>query len=426
LYENEHECLSSSMKMNKSIFGWIMYDFANSSFTTIIVTVIYSVYFKDVVVNQGEYGTALWGRAVSISMLLVAISAPIFGAVADFSRAKKRFLFYNCYLTVIFTALLFFVKAGNIFTGMLFFIIANFGFNSGNVFYNALLPDIVPRDQIGKVSGWGWAVGYIGGLISLLLMLPLVHNKWVSLTFPTVAAFFGIFAIPTFILLKEIRRPSKRTNYFKTAFRRISISFKSIKQFKELMKFFLSYLIYNDGIVIVISFAAIYGATRFGMSQKQLITYFVIANLTSMLGAFIFGYILDKIGAKRTISITLIIWIAVVIWAFLCSSIKEFYYVGLLAGIAIGSSQSSSRVMLALLTPQEKMAEFFGFYSVTGRLASIFGPLTYGEISRITGDQRWAILSVVAFFIVGTIILQTVNEEKGRKVAINWNSELTD
>ena len=412
------------MKMNKNIFGWIMYDFANSSFTTIIVTVIYSVYFKNVVVNQGELGTALWGRAVSISMLMVALSAPIFGAVADFSRAKKKFLFYNCYLTVIFTALLYFVKAGDIFTGMLFFIIANFGFNSGNVFYNALLPDIVPREALGKVSGWGWAFGYVGGLVSLLLMLPLVHNKWISLTFPTVAAFFGIFAIPTFILLKEIRKPSKRTNYFRTAFIRIKESANNIRNFKELIKFIISYLIYNDGIIIVISFAAIYGATRFDMNQKELINYFVIANITSIVGAFIFGYVLDWIGAKKTITITLLIWIVVVFWAFKCSSINEFYYVGMLAGIAIGSSQSSSRSMLALLTPKEKMAEFFGFYSVTGKIASIMGPLVYGEISRITGDQRWAILSVIGFFVVGATLLQFVNEKKGRQIALSWQEKI--
>jgi MFS transporter, UMF1 family len=412
------------MKINKNIFGWIMYDFANSSFTTIIVTVIYSVYFKNVVVNQGELGTALWGRAVSISMLMVALTAPIFGAVADFSRAKKKFLFYNCYLTVIFTALLYFVRAGDIFTGMLFFIIANFGFNSGNVFYNALLPDIVPREALGKVSGWGWAFGYVGGLVSLLLMLPLVHNKWITLTFPTVAAFFGIFAIPTFILLKEIRKPSKRTNYFRTAFDRIAKSAKNIRDFKELIKFIVSYLIYNDGIIIVISFAAIYGATRFDMNQKELINYFVIANITSMFGAFIFGYILDWIGAKKTITITLMIWICVVYWAFKCNSINEFYYVGLLAGIAIGSSQSSSRAMLALLTPKEKMAEFFGFYSVTGKIASIMGPLVYGEISRITGDQRWAILSVIGFFVIGAVLLQFVNENKGKQIALEWREEI--
>jgi len=403
-----------------------MYDFANSSFTTIIVTVIYSVYFKNVVVAQGELGTALWGRAISISMLMVAVTAPIFGAVADFSRAKKKFLFYNCYLTVIFTALLFFVKAGDIYSGMIFFIIANFAFNSGNVFYNALLPDVAPREEIGKVSGWGWAIGYIGGLIALLLMLPLVHNNWIRLVFPTVAAFFGIFAIPTFILLKEVKKPSKRTNYFRTAFKRINQSLKNIKNFKELIKFIISYLIYNDGIIIVISFAAIYGATRFEMSTKQLINYFIIANITSMIGAFIFGYIFDKIGAKKTISITLVVWIAVVVWAFLCRSINEFYLIGMLAGIAIGSSQSSSRAMLALLTPDEKMAEFFGFYSVTGRIASILGPLVYGEVSRITGDQKWAILSVVVFFVTGAIVLQTVNEEKGKLTALNWKDGIDE
>jgi len=403
-----------------------MYDFANSSFTTIIVTVIYSVYFKNVVVAQGELGTALWGRAISISMLMVAVTAPIFGAVADFSRAKKKFLFYNCYLTVIFTALLFFVKAGDIYKGMIFFIIANFAFNSGNVFYNALLPDVAPREEIGKISGWGWAIGYIGGLIALLLMLPLVHNNWIRFVFPTVAAFFGIFAIPTFILLKEVKKPSKRTNYFRTAFKRINQSLKNIKNFKELIKFIISYLIYNDGIIIVISFAAIYGATRFEMSTKQLINYFIIANITSMIGAFIFGYIFDKIGAKKTISITLVVWIAVVVWAFLCRSINEFYLIGMLAGIAIGSSQSSSRAMLALLTPDEKMAEFFGFYSVTGRIASILGPLVYGEVSRITGDQKWAILSVVVFFVTGAIVLQTVNEEKGKLTALNWKDDIDE
>jgi len=411
------------MKMNKKIFGWIMYDFANSSFTTIIVTVIFSVYFKDVVVNAGEFGTALWGRAVSISMLMVALLAPIFGAVADYSRAKKRFLFYTTYLTIIFTALLYFVKAGDIQKGMTFFIIANFGFNSALVFYNALLPEIAQRKDMGKVSGWGWGVGYLGGLSSLLLVLPLVHNKMIRFTFPAVALFFLVFSLFTFFLLKEVKKTSKRTNYFRTAFNRIKTSAKHIKQFRELLKFFVSYLIYNDGIVIVISFASIYGATRFGMSTKQLINYFIIAQLTSIAGAFVFGYILDKIGAKKTISITIIIWIFVILGAFFCETIPQYYLVGMLAGIAIGSSQSSSRTMLALLTPDAKMAEFFGFYSFTGKMASIAGPLIYGEIARVTGSQRWAIISVLAFFIGGLVILQTVNESKGKQIALDWTEK---
>ena len=408
------------MKISKNIIGWITYDFANSSFTTIIVTVIYSKYFVQTVVDKGEYGTALWGRSVAISMLLVALSAPIFGAVADFSRAKKKFLFYNTYLTIIFTALLYFVRAGDILQGMFFFIIANFGFNSANVFYNALLPDIAHRDDLGKISGWGWGFGYVGGLVSLLLILPFVHNKWIEWTFPVVALFFFVFSLITLVLLKEVKNKSKRTNYFKTAVLRIRYSAKRISDFKELLKFIISYLIYNDGIVIVISFAAIYGATRFGMTNKQLINYFIIAQSTSMIGAFVFGYILDKIGAKRTISITLVMWIIVVLGAFFCRTINEFYIVGLIAGLAIGSSQSSSRTMLALLTPKEKMAEFFGFYSFTGKMASILGPMIYGEIANFTGSQKWAILSVLLFFVTGLVILQTVNEKKGKIVALNW------
>lgn len=400
-----------------------MYDFANSSFTTIIVTVVFSVYFKNVIVNSGELGTALWGRAVSISMLLVAVSAPIFGAIADFSRAKKKFLFYNTYITIIFTALLYFAGPGDISRGMWFFIIANFGFNSANVFYNALLPDIVRRSDLGKVSGWGWGTGYVGGLISLFLVLPLVNNRLTQWVFPTVAIFFFIFSLITLILLKEVRKPSKRTNYLKTAFRRISYTTHNFMEFKELLKFFISYLIYNDGIVIVISFASIYGATRFDMNQKELIRYFIIAQVTSIIGSFVFGYILDKIGAKKTIAITLFIWMAVIIAAFFSSTIKEYYYVGMLAGLAIGSSQSSSRSMLALLTPKKKMAEFFGFYSFTGKVASIIGPLIYGEIALRTGSQRWSIISVLGFFIIGFIILLTVNENKGQKVAINWDDQ---
>jgi MFS transporter, UMF1 family len=407
------------MKMTKGVLGWVMYDFANSSFTTIIVTVIYSVYFKEVVVGSEEMGTALWGRAVSISMLMVGVSAPIFGAIADHSRSKKKFLFINTYLCVLFTGLLYFVVEGNILKGMVFFIIANFGYNSANVFYNSFLSEIAPRKDMGKVSGWGWAVGYVGGLLSLFLSLYLVSIN-VRYVFPAIAIFFGLFALITFYLLKEVQRPSKRTNYFKVAYNRIRFSWRNISQFRELLKFIISYFIYNDGIIVVISFAAIYGATRFNMNPQQLIVYFIIAQLTSIIGALGFGYIIDRIGCKKTISITLAIWSIVVIWAFFCRTMHEYYFVGLLAGIAIGSSQSSSRTMLALLTPKTKMTEFFGFYALTGKLASVFGPLAYGEIARVTGSQRWSILAVLFFFIVGGIILQSVNEEKGKSVANTW------
>jgi MFS transporter, UMF1 family len=411
------------MKLNKNLIGWMIYDFANSSFTTIIVTVIYSAYFMKVVVPNNEaLGTALWGRAISISMTLVALSAPIFGAVADFSRAKKRFLFFNCYLTVIFTALLFFVQRGDIFIGMLFFIIANFGFNSANVFYDAFLPEISSHEDMGKVSGMGWSLGYVGGLLSLVIALVVV--KWnVRYVFPAIALFFGFFAIFTFLWLKEIKLPSKRSNYFRIAVQRIKFTFTHVFHFKELGKFLIAYLIYNDGIITVIVFAAIYGVNQFAMTQQEIIKYFIYAQFTSILGSYVFGHITDKIGAKRALTLSLFIWTGVVIWAFFCATKLEYYYVGMTAGLAIGSSQANSRTLLALLTPKDKQAEFFGFYAVTGRLSSIFGPLVYGEIALRTGSQRYSILSLIAFFFVGGVLLQFVNEKKGKQAALEYREE---
>lgn len=401
------------MKWNRNIIGWMFYDFANSSFTTIIVTVVYSAYFiKQVVGGTAGYGEQLWGRAVAISMTLVALSAPIFGAVADFSRSKKKFLFINCYITVIFTGLLYFVNSGEIIKGMIFFIIANFGFNSANVFYDAFLPEITEPEDIGKVSGYGWALGYVGGLLSLFISLILVKID-VRLVFPAIAAYFFVFSLITFFWLKELRLPSKRTNYFKTAIQRITFTYRNIKKIPELLKYLFSYFIYNDGITTVIVFASIYGITRFGMTTQNMIVYFILAQVSSVIGSAVFGNLTDKIGVKKTLSMSLFIWIVVVIWAFYCKSGFEYYFVGLTAGLAIGSSQSNSRTLLAMLTPHNKQAEFFGFYTLTGRLSSIIGPLVYGEIARRTGSPRWSVLSLIVFFVTGFVILQSVNVQKG-------------
>lgn len=406
------------MKINRTIFGWMMYDFANSAFTTIIVSVVYSAYFVGTVVGgaQSGYGEMLWGRAIGISMALVAVTAPIMGAVADYSRGKKRLLFLNCYLTVIFTALLYFVKAGDITKGMLFFIIANFGFNSANVFYDSFLQDISKPEDMGKVSGYGWALGYVGGLFALGYSLLLINYN-VRLVFPAIALHFLVFSTFLLVWLKEFRRPSKRTNYFRVAFQRLSFSIKNISKLPQLLKFLVSYLIYNDGISTVIAFASIYGIQRFGMSTQEMIVYFIIAQFTSIIGAAIFGWLTDKYESKLSLSISLVIWISVVVWAFYCRSATEYYFVGLLAGLAIGSSQSNSRTLLSQLTPKAKQAEFFGFYALTGRLSSIIGPILYGWIALKTGDIRYSILSLIVFFAIGWIMLRTVDAASGKKDA---------
>jgi UMF1 family MFS transporter len=409
------------IKWTRNIIGWMFYDFANSSFTTIIVTVVYSTYFiKQVVGGVPGYGEQLWGRAIAISMTLVALTAPILGAVADYSRSKKKFLFINCYITVIFTGLLFFVNKGDILLGMVFFIIANFGFNSANVFYDAFLPEITHQDDMGKVSGYGWALGYIGGLFSLIISLFLVKIN-IRLVFPAIALYFFLFSLITAVWLKEFRRPSKRTNYFRTALDRIIFSYNNIRKIPELLKFLFSYFIYNDGITTVIVFASIYGITRFGMSTNDMIVYFILAQISSFIGSAFFGWLTDRTSVKTTLSISLVIWIAVVIWAFTCRTAFEYYFVGFLAGLAIGSSQSNSRTMLALLTPGDKRAEFFGFYTLTGRLSSIIGPLLYGEIARRTGSQKWSILSLIIFFGIGFALLQTVKVTKGISDAAQMN-----
>ncbi|MBC8313056.1 MAG: MFS transporter [Candidatus Cloacimonetes bacterium] len=401
------------MKLNRSIVGWVSYDFANSSFTTVIITAVYSVYFKDVVVGNGDRGDLYWAIAISISMLVVALSAPMLGAISDYSQTKKRFLILFCYTSVIFTALLFFVRQGTIFWGMLLFIIANIGFEGGNVFYNAFLPEITEKKNIGKVSGLGWGIGYLGGLSALGLSLLLV-GKNIVLIFPMIAIFFGLFAIPMFILVPEKRDLDRRKiNYLKAGYQRLLQTFKHINKFKELGKFLVSFFIYNDGIKTVIVFAAIYGRERFGMNFNQLIIYIIFANITSFWGAISFGHIVDKIGAKKTISITLIIWIAVVIWAFFCPNILQFYGVGLLAGVAIGSCQAASRSMVSLLSPKDKQAEFFGFYAMSGKAAAILGPIVYALLVLLFQSHRFAILSIAFFFIFGFVILQTVDEKSG-------------
>lgn len=401
------------MKLSKSTWGWMFYDFANSAFTTIIVSVVYSAYFVGTVV-QGDksYGNYLWGLAVSISMTLVAVTAPILGAAADYSRGKKRMLFLNCWLTVIFTALLWFVGPGDVNKGMIFFIIANFGFNSANVFYDAFLPEVSTPETIGKVSGYGWAFGYVGGLLSLLVSLVLLKIN-VRLIFPMIALHHFVFSLVTFFWLKELKRPSKRSNYLKIGFNRVWWSMKNLRKLPNLLRFIISYFIYNDGITTVIVFASIYGITRFGMTTQDMIIYFILAQFTSIAGSAVFGKLTDVTNTKTSLSLSILIWIAVVVWAFFCKSATEYYFVGLLAGLAIGSSQANSRTMLSQLTPLNKQAEFFGFYTLTGRISSIFGPILYGWIAHKTGDIRYSILSLLLFFVLGWIMLQTVSLDKG-------------
>lgn len=412
------------------ILAWCLYDFANSSFPTIIITVAYSVYFVEVVASPSSRGDFLWGLSYAMSMLLAALSAPILGAIADFSGAKKRFLAFFTGLSILATALLFFVGSGDLLPGILFFTLANYGFASSIVFYNAFLPEIAAEKDMGKVSGFGWALGYIGGLVSLALALPFLRGglqpenlRSFRLSFVIAAVHFLFFAFPLFLFLKERAIP-RRGNlrggilfYIHVGFVRLQATFREIRRFRELVKFLLAFFIYNDAIDTVFVFSSIYAKVTLHFSMAELALFFVIVQIPAALGAFGFGFLVDRIGAKRSISITLIIWTLVTVGVFFTASKMAFFLISIVASLASGSCQAASRSLVGLFTPRGKSAEFFGFLAVCGKFSAILGPLTFGAISSFTGSQKTAVLSVGFFFLLGLLLLQTVREEEGISAA---------
>jgi len=415
-----------------------MYDFANSAFATTILAVIFNQYFANVVAG-GEKGVEILGLhlhgasfftfTISISMAVSAAFSPFLGAVADASGAKKKFLMAFCYTAILFTGLLYFVHAGDYWIGAFFFIVANIGFSEGNVFYNAFLPEISNEKNIGRISGLGWALGYIGGGALLAVnLIMLKYPEWIGFTkgyftvqdcFLSVAIWWLIFSLPTFLFLRERaeKLSSFQGNFFKEGYRRLRHTFSRIKTFRELTKFLMAFLIYNDGIETVIVMASIFGASVLGMETGEIILFFLMIQGIAFFGALIFGYLADVIGNKRTVMISLGIWSLIVLWAYALGIVwdpkTEYWILGILAALVMGGSQAASRSLQGIFTPETNSAEFFAFFGVSGKFASIFGPLIYGILIAITGSVRSGILSILIFFIIGMLILWTVNEKKG-------------
>lgn len=405
------------MAVSKSkIFSWTLFDFANTSFSVIIVTVVFSKYFSNYVASGQKW---IWGLAVSVSMIFAALLSPPLGAIADVSRNRKRFLLMFTLLSVICTFFMFLVQKGDVLLGFVLFVLANIGFESGLVFYDAFLPNLTEKKNFGRVSGYGFAMGYVGALAVLLIVMFILPEStspdyyyFIRLTFVVAAAFFFTFSIPLFLFVSEpktsdvvkkdliVKGMNKSFDTLKNIF------FK--KKYPSVSRFLFAFFLYNDAIITIIAFASIFAANALNMSDDQVIIFFVIVQSTAIAGSFIFGIISDHIGPKKTISITLIIWVLVVIGAFFVQTVSEFYIVGLLAGLSIGSSQSCSRSLMALLTPKEREAEFFGFYDgLFGKSSAVLGPLVFGIVSDIL-NERFAALTIGIFFIVGLFVLQKV------------------
>ncbi len=411
--------LVRSFRKRSRIIAWTFFDFGNTAFSVIIVTVIFPRYF----IGQIAGGhTWVYGMAVSASMAIAALLAPPLGAAADFSRNRKRFLFLFTLASVVCTALLSLTGPGMIVTAMLLFIIANVGFEGGIVFYDSFLPGLTTRKSYGRVSGYGFAMGYMGSLAILLittLVLPAAdapgYLDAVRSTFVLAAAFFFVFSLPLFFVVPEppLAGPPPASIY-RAGIQRASGTFRALfveKRYPPLARFLIAFFIYNDGVLTVVAFAAVFAQQVLAMSDTEIIVFFAVVQTSAVIGSIVFGVITDKIGPKHTIAITLVIWIAIVIGAYFVQTVTQFYIVALAAGVAMGSSQSASRSLMALLTPRAREAEFFGFYDgLCGKASAVVGPLVFGVMADLTG-QRMAALSVGAFFIVGLILLRGVKEE---------------
>lgn len=436
------EPLSASRPLvtRRERWAWYLYDFGNSAYAAVVLLAVYSAYFQGEVVGGAE-GSRLWGLAVGIAMLVVAVTAPILGAIADYSGAKKRFLLFYTIMAVVFTGGLFFAEAGRVLIGMGFFILAEIGYRSAQVFYNALLPEIARPEEIGRISGYGWAIGTAGGILCLLLILPLIvfidTTFVVRLSLVITAVFFALSALPIFLWLPE-RAPRRKLppgeNYLSIAFKQLRRTVRTTREFKEFIKFIIAFLVYNDGVIMALDFAAIIGAVLFGLDQQMLIIFVIVVQMTNVVGAYLFGILVDRIGGKRSLYLSILLMIVAILWLYFNQTQTGFFLIGALAGVGMAGVQSVSRTMVAMFTPPGKGAEFYGFFAVSGRTSSFIGPAVYGWIAAEAAlwyqaqgqsamlaeqsGQRLAILSIAAFFILGLIFLTFVDEEAARAAAI--------
>jgi UMF1 family MFS transporter len=429
----------------KELFGWAMFDFANSSYTTVIITVVFCIIFPKIIVGDGpEYrmGNLLWSVALSISYLIVLLSVPLFGAIMDYSASKKKFLFGSYLLTVIATMALYFVDPGDIILGMLLIILSNIGFSYSESFVSSFLPGLGPPEDLGKISGYAWGLGYFGGLISTaIVMFGLGANEYTLENFhnlrlvgPVTGLFFLIAAIPTFLWVKErnISRPlPEKESYITIGLKRLQKTFGDIRDYEDLMFLLASFFFVYAGLSIVIAFTFIYGDQIVKWSSTTQILMFVITQFTAAAGALFFGVIQDKWRAKQTFILTLLLWLVAVILIYgvnhitafvnglMGSSIKEehvFLVIGSIAGLGLGSTQSACRAMVGLFSPDTKAGEFFGLWSFVGRLSSIIGLMGLGLLQTLFGLHK-AILVCSVFFFTALIIVLFVNEERGKMVA---------
>jgi MFS transporter, UMF1 family len=415
----------------REVFGWAMYDFANSGYTTVVITAVFAAYFVGGIAQKAEWATFAWTLALSISYAIVMLTMPSLGAYADLRAAKKRLLAIVTAGCVISTAALALARPGAVATAMVLIIVSNVFYSYGESLTAAFLPELAHPASLGKVSGWGWGFGYFGGMLALGICLGYViwaqgrqipAAQFVPVTMLITAVLYGASSLVTFRLLRERARPNPQALHeggFAASLRQLQRTFSRARHYRDFMWLLACAVFYQGGVAVAITLAAIYAESVIGFQQQETMVLIFVLNLAAAGGAFAWGYLQDRVGHKIALGSTLVGWIATCIIAALSATKGQFWWAAAIAGLCMGSSQSAGRAMAGMFAPPRQLAEFYGLWTFAVRLSSIIGPLTYGAITWATGgNQRMAIVSTAFLFVIGLVLLTKVDVARGRAAAL--------
>ena len=418
----------------REVFGWAMYDFANSGYTTVVITAVFAAYFVSGIAQKATWATFAWTAALSISYAIVMLTMPSLGAYADLRGAKKKLLVLTTLACVVSTAALALAGPGSVALAMLLVIVSNTFYSYGESLTAAFLPELARQESLGKVSGWGWGFGYFGGMLALGICLGYVlwaqgqgikADQFVPVTMLVTAVLYGVASLVTFWLLRERAQPNPaalRQGGLKASLQQLRRTFRQARSYQDFMWLLACAVFYQGGVAVAITLAAIYAEQVIGFQPQETMVLIFVLNLAAAAGAFGWGYFQDRVGHKLALGITLVGWIATCIIAAVTTTKGGFWYAAAIAGFCMGSSQSAGRAMAGLFAPKKQLAEFYGLWTFAIRLASIVGPLSYGAITWATGgDQRTAILSTALLFVIGLVLLTRIDVARGRQAAVDAN-----
>lgn len=420
----------------REILAWAFFDFANSGYTTVVLTTVYSAYFVAVVaaeldVTSPGAATLLWTLSIAAANLIVLLAGPVIGAIADVRASKKVFLLFSALLCVVSTALLAITGPEQLHLAVVLLVLSAVAFALGENLIAAFLPEIAQQQDMGRISGYGWSLGYFGGLLTLAICLAYVNwakgqalaaTHYVPVTLVITAVVFAVTAMPTFLWLRERAVPRARTaavSYLREGTSQVLKTLRHAVALQDLFRFLACLVLFQAGVATVVVVAAIYAQEVMGFDSSQLIMLIMVVNLTAAAGAFAFGYAQDRWGSVRSLTVALLVWIAAIGVAYFTTTEAHLWLAGNLIGLAMGATQAGGRALIGRLTPESRNAEIFGLWGLANRAAAILGPVSYGLIIEVSGgDYRLALLSTLAFFVGGLVLLVSVNEERGMAAAL--------